>query len=58
MLGRAFHFALGALGQAGPAHLVDILKKDMESNMGQIGAAALGALPTPIMLDPDAAQQV
>ncbi|WP_205589628.1 alpha-hydroxy acid oxidase [Chachezhania antarctica] len=50
MLGRAFHFALGAMGEAGPAHLIDLLKLDMVSNMGQLGAATLGDLPTPITL--------
>ncbi|MFK7837471.1 MAG: alpha-hydroxy acid oxidase, partial [Sulfitobacter sp.] len=50
MLGRAFHFALGALGAKGPAHLVDILAKDLSANMGQLGAATLKALPAPLDL--------
>jgi L-lactate dehydrogenase (cytochrome) len=45
MLGRAFHYALGALGADGPAHLLDMLAKDMESNMGQLGAKTLRDLP-------------
>lgn len=48
MLGRAFHFALAALGAPGPAHLIDILARDMQANMGQIGAHDLSALPDPI----------
>lgn len=48
MLGRAFHFALGALGPKGVDHLIDILAKDMAANMGQIGARTLKELPTPI----------
>jgi len=51
MLGRAFHFALGALGPKGIDHLIDILAKDMASNMGQIGARTLKDLPSPLMLD-------
>jgi len=39
MLGRAWHYALGALDTDGPAHLVDILKKDMVANLGQLGVA-------------------
>ncbi len=39
MMGRPWHYALGALGPDGPAHWHDILVKDMESNMAQIGAA-------------------
>ena len=45
MLGRAFHYAVGALGEKGPPHLIDILKADMISNMGQIGARTLADLP-------------
>jgi L-lactate dehydrogenase (cytochrome) len=44
MLGRAWHYALGALGTAGPAHLIDILKKDLEANMGQLGTKTLADL--------------
>lgn len=41
MLGRAWHYALAALGEAGPAHLVDMLRLDLQSNMGQLGARRL-----------------
>ncbi|WP_296427540.1 alpha-hydroxy acid oxidase [Yoonia sp.] len=44
MLGRAFHYGLGALGEPGAAHVLDILRQDMISNMGQIGAKTLGAV--------------
>ena len=36
MLGRGWHYALGALGRDGPAHLAHILKSDLISNMGQM----------------------
>ncbi|WP_210730468.1 alpha-hydroxy acid oxidase [Roseicyclus persicicus] len=45
MMGRPWHFALGALGREGPAHWHDILVKDMASNMAQIGAQRLSDLP-------------
>ncbi len=45
MMGRAWHYALGALGEAGPAHLIDMLKRDIESNMGQMGTKTLRDLP-------------
>lgn len=45
MLGRAFHYGLGAMGEAGAAHVVDILRQDMNANMGQIGAKTLADLP-------------
>ncbi|SFR35800.1 L-lactate dehydrogenase (cytochrome) [Yoonia tamlensis] len=44
MLGRAFHYGLAALGEAGAAHVVDILRQDMISNMGQLGAHHLADL--------------
>ncbi|MFB9148213.1 alpha-hydroxy acid oxidase [Roseovarius ramblicola] len=37
MMGRAWHYALGALGDRGPAHLADILAEDLRANMGQLG---------------------
>ena len=45
MLGRAFHYGLGALGEPGATHVLDILRQDMISNMGQIGARRLSDLP-------------
>ena len=44
MMGRAWHYALGALGQAGPAHWHDVLVKDMTSNMAQMGVTRLDEL--------------
>ncbi|MFK7882225.1 alpha-hydroxy acid oxidase [Roseobacter sp.] len=51
MLGRAFHFALAALGPKGIDHLVDMLSKDLIANMGQLGAKSLKDLPPPIRLE-------
>ncbi|MDJ0821219.1 MAG: alpha-hydroxy acid oxidase [Paracoccaceae bacterium] len=39
MLGRPWHYALGALGNTGPAHLIDILTRDLTANLGQLGVA-------------------
>jgi L-lactate dehydrogenase (cytochrome) len=44
MLGRAFHYGLAALGEAGAAHVLDILRQDMIANMGQLGTRHLGEL--------------
>jgi L-lactate dehydrogenase (cytochrome) len=52
MLGRAFQFAVAALGDKGPAHVIDILAQDMASNMGQLGVNNLSHLPTPVTLEP------
>lgn len=45
MLGRAFHYGLAAIGESGAAHVLDILRQDMISNMGQIGTRTLKDLP-------------
>ncbi len=41
MLGRAWHYSLGALGTKGPDHLADMLACDLKANMGQLGATRL-----------------
>ncbi len=58
MLGRAFLYGVAALGEAGPAHVIDILKQDMISNMGQLGATTLADLPPAIDLGYAALQQL
>ncbi|MEO9630203.1 MAG: alpha-hydroxy acid oxidase [Sulfitobacter sp.] len=52
MLGRAFHFALAALGPRGVDHLIDLLARDLTANMGQLGAGNLRDLPAPFDLSP------
>lgn len=37
MLGKAWHYALGALGARGPAHLTAMLADDLSSNLKQLG---------------------
>lgn len=39
MLGRAFHYGLGAFGRQGADHVVHILRQDLYANMGQMGLA-------------------
>ena len=51
MMGRGWHYALAALGAEGPDHLAHILREDLKSNMGQIGARNLRDLPKPLVLD-------
>ena len=52
MLGRAFHYALGALGETGIDHLLHILRADMIANMQQIGARSLDDLPACLLSQP------
>ena len=44
MLGRAFHYAVGALASFGPPHLIHMLSDDMRLAMGNIGARKLNEL--------------
>ncbi len=41
MMGRAWHYALAALGDRGPGHLVEMMRADLIANMGQLGARRL-----------------
>ncbi len=53
MLGRAWHYALAALGRDGPGHLVHILKTDLEANMGQLGLGHPRDARGRLLPDPD-----
>lgn len=46
MMGRAWHYALAALGTRGPDHLLDMFTRDIVSNMGQIGIERFTDLPS------------
>lgn len=46
MMGRAWHYALAALGPRGPDHLLDMFTRDIVSNMGQIGIERFADLPS------------
>ena len=45
MMGRAWHYAVAAMGARGIEHLIHILTDDMKLNMAQIGAHDLSELP-------------
>lgn len=44
LLGRAFMFAVTALGQAGPAHAIEILRIELNSALNQMGCTELSEL--------------
>ncbi len=52
MMGRAWHYALGALGQAGPAHLTEMLRADLVSNLSQLGLTTPAATASRLMSAP------
>jgi L-lactate dehydrogenase (cytochrome) len=39
--GKAFLWGLGALGEAGPAHVIDLLIEELRSALGQVGAQSV-----------------
>ena len=39
MMGHAWHYAVCALGARGPAHLTEMLRRDLVANLGQMGVA-------------------
>ena len=45
LLGRAFMFALGALGAPGAAHAMTILQQELRATMGQLGCSEIKRLP-------------
>lgn len=47
MLGRAWHYALAAMGPAGAAHLDHILREDLIANLHQLGRARPADLRQP-----------
>ena len=36
--GKAFLWGLGALGEAGPGHVIDLLTEELRATLGQVGA--------------------
>jgi L-lactate dehydrogenase (cytochrome) len=43
--GKAFLWSMGALGESGPEHALDIFADEIRSTMGQLGARSLADLP-------------
>ncbi len=41
--GKAFLWGLGALGEAGPSHVIDLLTDELKASLGQVGAATVAA---------------
>ena len=42
--GKAFLWSLGALGERGPAHVIDVLIDDVSATLGQLGCRNVGEL--------------
>lgn len=46
LMGRPFLFAVAALDQKGGEHVMNVLKAELQSTMGQLGCATLAELPS------------
>ena len=53
LLGRAFMFALGAIGAPGAAHAMNVLKLELRATLGQLGCADIKQLPDFLITEPD-----
>jgi L-lactate dehydrogenase (cytochrome) len=42
--GKAFLWSLGALGDRGPGHMIDLFRDDLSATLGQLGCATLSEL--------------
>ncbi|MCP4764790.1 MAG: alpha-hydroxy-acid oxidizing protein, partial [Gammaproteobacteria bacterium] len=45
LLGRAFMFALGAIGSSGGVHAMSVLQAELSSTLGQLGCSEIRRLP-------------
>jgi (S)-mandelate dehydrogenase len=52
--GKAFLWGLGALGEAGPAHVIDLLIAEARAALGQIGAHTLAQARSVVVRHPGA----
>ncbi len=51
-VGKAFLWSLGALGEKGPAHLIDVLTDDVSATLGQLGCRNVDDLRSVAMRHP------
>ncbi len=54
--GRAFMFAVAALGEKGGDHVMTVLKEELRSSMSQLGCTAVDQLPSALMRPIDLGQ--
>ncbi len=52
LVGRAFMFALGAIGEAGAAHAMSVLRQELRATLGQLGCPDIAGLPE-FLIKPD-----
>jgi len=53
MIGRAFLYGLGAAGQAGVEHALEIMRNELSTTMGLCGKRSLNEVDRDILLNPN-----
>jgi L-lactate dehydrogenase (cytochrome) len=53
MIGRAFLYGLGAMGEEGVTKTLEIIRKELDTSMGFCGKRAIGDVDRSILLDPE-----
>ena len=56
LMGRPFLFALGALNRQGGEHVMNILKAELQSTMGQLGCSTVDELPSVLVANQNGAR--
>ena len=52
MIGRAFNFGLGALGETGVTTALEIIQKELDTSMALCGVKNIGEISRAIVLNP------
>lgn len=53
LIGRAFYYAMGAMGLPGAAHVFDVLTAELRTMMGQLGVTRVQDLPDRLITAPE-----
>jgi len=51
LIGRAFNFGLGAMGEAGVTTALEIIRKELDTSMALCGARNIGEVGRHLILD-------
>ena len=52
LIGRAFNFGLGAMGEAGVTLALDIIRRELETTMGLCGVRSIDEIGRHLVLNP------
>jgi len=52
LIGRAFNFGLGAMGEAGVTTALEIIQKELDTSMALCGVKSVGEISRDVILNP------